>query len=88
MARCLAMLCHDSYPRSGQHCACDSKACSRQDTEACWDCWHILGDSSRGWPWASYLQPMGFLFVAGSIVIVIRAGSGMLLRKDGWQSGH
>lgn len=84
MARCLSTLCHDSYPRSGQHCACDSKACSRQDTGACWGCWQFSGK-----PLASYLQ--GFLSVAGSIVIVSRRESGMLLKAaemNGWQSRH
>ena len=48
-----------------------------------------LWDSSREWPLASYLQ--GFLSVAGSIVIVGRTESGMLLKAaemNGWQSRH
>ena len=47
MAQCLAMPCHDSHPRSGQHYACDSRACSRQDAEACWGWWQC----SRDDPW-------------------------------------
>lgn len=50
-AQCLAMLCHVSHPRSGQYYACDSKACSRQDAEACWGWWQCSRIAPGGDPW-------------------------------------
>lgn len=50
MAQCPAMLCHDSHPRSGQHSACDSKACSRQDAEASWGWWPCSSMAPGGDP--------------------------------------
>lgn len=50
-AQCLAMLYHDSHPRSGQYYACDSKACSRQDAEACWGWWQCSRIAPGGDPW-------------------------------------
>lgn len=48
---CLAMLCHDSHPRSGPYYACGSKACSRQDAEACWGWWQCSRIAPGGGPW-------------------------------------
>lgn len=51
MAPCLAMLRGDSHPRSGQRCACDSRACCRQDAEACWGGWQLSGIAPGGGLW-------------------------------------